>query len=135
MLDPNSDIFKVDAYFNDDFSGIHRQKNHNDLACAKSCTGFMITFSDCIVLCISKLKTEPELSTMKSEIISLAHCCQHQFPKIDFTQSIGKKVGLLLWFTSMKVSTHNDNSGAIFLGRIFPPKCTPRSKYYETTRI
>ena len=94
MLDPNSDIFKVDAYFNDDFSGIHRQKNHNDLACAKSCTGFMITFSDCIVLCISKLKTEPELSTMKSEIISFAHCCQQQFPKIDLLNQLERRLDL-----------------------------------------
>ena len=49
LLDPNSDIFKVDAYPNYYFAGIYGHKNLDDPSCAKSCTGFIITFSDCPV--------------------------------------------------------------------------------------
>ena len=53
VLDPNSDIFKFDAYPDAEFVGMYCHKNHDDLSCAKSCTGFIITFADCPVSCIS----------------------------------------------------------------------------------
>ena len=75
VLDPNSDIFKVDAYPDAEFSGMHGHKKHDDPACEKSCTGFIITFANCPVLRIYRLKTETALSTMEADIIDLAHCC------------------------------------------------------------
>ena len=35
----------------------------------------------------------------------------------------------------MKVSVHQDNYGALILARTFPPKFTPRSKYYATKTV
>ena len=35
----------------------------------------------------------------------------------------------------MKFYVHEDNAGALFLARNFPPKFTPRSKYYATKSI
>ena len=94
MLDPNSDIFKVDAYPDADFTGMYGHEKHNDPACAKSCTGSIITFYDCPVLWVSTLQTATALYTKKSEIIALAQCCQDLFPIIYITQSMGKLVGL-----------------------------------------
>ena len=65
MLDPNYDIFKVDVYPDADFAGIHGNERHDDPECAKSCTGFIITFADFPVLWIFKLQTEIALSTME----------------------------------------------------------------------
>ena len=69
-------------------------QNPDDLACAKSCTGFIITFADCPVLWISIFKTETNLSTMEAETIVLDHCCRDLFPIINITQSLKKAVGM-----------------------------------------
>ena len=76
VLDPNYDIFKVDIYPDDGFSGMCGHKNPDDQACAKICTAFIITISDCTVLWNSKFKTETNLSTMESETIAISHCCR-----------------------------------------------------------
>ena len=57
LLDPNPDIFKIDAFPDAEFSGMYGRKNSDDPACAKSYTGFIITFADFPVYCISKLQT------------------------------------------------------------------------------
>ena len=75
VLDPNSGIFKVDAYPDADFAGLYGHKNTDDPACDKSCTGFIIMFSDYPVLWISKLQTETGLYTTEAETISLSQCC------------------------------------------------------------
>ena len=59
---------------------------HDYPACAKSCTGFIIKFSDCPVLWISELQPETSLSTMKAEIIYLARCCLELFLIINITR-------------------------------------------------
>ena len=135
MLDPNSDIFKVDAYPDADFAGIHGHKRHNDPACDNICTGFIIMFSYCPVLWISISQTETALYTMEAEIVALAHFCRDLFPIIDMTPSLGKAAGLSVWVLLMKVSVHEDNSGALILSRTLTPKFTPRSKYYATKTI
>ena len=75
----------VDSYPDVDFAGIYGHERHDDPACANICTGFIITFSDFPVLCISKSKTETALSAMEAEIIALAHCCRELFSIIDMT--------------------------------------------------
>ena len=68
VLDPNYDIFKVDAYPNDYFSVMNGHKRHDDTECAKSRTGFIIMFADFPVLWISKLQNETTLYKTKIEI-------------------------------------------------------------------
>ena len=55
VLDPNSDIFKVDVYPDADSAEIYGHKNPDDPVCTKSCTGFIIMFYGCPVLCIYKI--------------------------------------------------------------------------------
>ena len=66
VLDPNYDIFKVDAYPNADFSEMNGHKRHDNTECAKSRTGFIIMFADFPVLWISKLKNETTLYKMET---------------------------------------------------------------------
>jgi hypothetical protein len=134
VMDPISEMLKIDAYPDADFAGIYGHKRSDDPACAKSRTGFVINFADCPVLWISKLQQETALSTMEAETIALAHCCRELFPIIDMTQSLGKAVGLSV-VPSMKVSVHEDNAGALILAKTLPPQFTPRSKYYATKTI
>ena len=72
---PNSYFFKVDTYPDYDFAGMYGHENHHDTTCANSRPGFIITFSDCLVLWIYKFQTETALSTMEADIFALAHFC------------------------------------------------------------
>ena len=80
----------------------------------------------------SKLKTETALSTMEAEIMALAAC---MIPIIDMVQSLAVAVGRQTGVVIMKVSVHEDNSGALVLAETLPPQVTPRSKYYAIKTI
>ena len=135
VLDPDSDIFKVDAYPDANFSGIYRHKNTDDPACAKIRTGFIIKFSDCPVLWISKFQNETSLSTTEAHKIALAHCFTELFPIINITQLLGKSVGIPFGVPLIKMSVHEDNDSALILSRTLTPKITPCSNYYATKMI
>jgi hypothetical protein len=81
----------------------------------------------------SKLQTETALSTMEAEIIALAACMRELIPIIDIVQSLADAVGRQTGVVNMKVSVHEDNSGA--LAETLPPQFTPRSKYYTIKTI
>ena len=126
---------KVDAYPDADFAGTYWHKNPDDPTCAKSRTGFIITFADFPVLWIYKLQTKTALSTMEVETITIAYGCREMFPIINITKYIGKSVGLSVGVPSMILSVHEYKSDALTLSGTFPLKFTPHSKYYETKTI
>jgi hypothetical protein len=132
---PSSDVCKIDAYPDADFAGMYGHEEHTDPACAKSWTGFIITFADCPVFWQNKIQTETALSTMEAEIIALSACCRKLFPIMDMVSSVTKSVKLPIGKTTMNVSIHEDNSGALVLAKTLPPQFTPRSKYYAIKTI
>jgi hypothetical protein len=134
FMNPSSDVCKIDAYPDADFAGMYGHAEHTDPACAKSRTGFIITFADCHVFWQSKLQTETVLSTMEAEIIALSACCRELFSIMDMVSSVTKSVKLPIGRTTMNVSIH-DNSGALVLAKTLPPQFTPRSKYYAIKTI
>jgi len=98
-----------------------------DPAWAKSRTGFVIVFSGVPVMWKSKLQTKTALSTMDAEIIALAACMRELIPIMDMIQELAVAVGKSAGDVSMKVSVHEDNSGALVLAKTLPPQFTPRS--------
>jgi hypothetical protein len=72
---------------------------------------------------------------MEAEIIALSACCRELFPIIDMVGSVTKSVNLPIGKTTMNVSIHEDNSGALVLAKTLPPQFTPRSKYYAIKTI
>jgi len=135
VMNPSSNVCKIDAYPDADFAGMYGHEEHTDPACAKSRTGFIITFADCPVFWQSKLQTETALSTMEAEIIALSACCRELFPIMDMLSPVTKSVKLPIGRTTMNVSIHEDNSGALVLAKTLPPQFTPRSKYYAIKTI
>ena len=134
-LKPSSSL-KIDAFLDDDFAGLYGYELNTDPVCAKSRTGFLITVSDCPMVWVSKLQTETALSTMEAKINALAHCCRELFPVMDIVEEIGKTVGLETKDTSsMHVSVHEDNAGALILAETLPPQFTPRSKHYAIKTV
>ncbi len=121
-MNPSSDVCKIDAYPDADFAGMYGHEDHTDPACAKSRTGFIITFAVCTVFWQSKLQTETALSTMEAEIIALSACCRELFPIIDMVHSLAKATNFPIGSMTMNVSIHEDNSGALVLAKTLPPQ-------------
>jgi hypothetical protein len=88
VMNPSSNVCKIDAYPDADFAGMYGHEDCTDPACAKSYTGFIITFAECPVFWQSKLQTETALSTMGAKIIALSACCRELFPIIDMACSL-----------------------------------------------
>jgi hypothetical protein len=54
---------------------------------------------------------------MEAEIIALSACCRELFPIMDMFSSVTKSVKLPIGRTTMNVSIHEDNSGALCVGK------------------
>ncbi len=91
-MNPPRDVCKIDTNPDADFAGMYGHKKHTDPACAKSWTGFIITFANCPSFWQSKLQTETAQSTMEAEIIALSACCRELFPIMDMVSSVTNSV-------------------------------------------
>ena len=65
----------------------------------------------------------------------MSHKCRELLLIINITISLGQAVGLPIGDTTMNISIHEDNAGALILAEVFPPKFTPRIKYYASKTI
>ena len=74
VMNPSTDICKIDAYPNAGFAGMYGHKKPVDPSCVKSCTGFVIAFANVPILLKLQLQTETALSTMEANIIALLVC-------------------------------------------------------------
>ena len=68
-------------------------------------------------------------------MIALGACMKELIPIMDMVQSLAVAVGISAGDVNMRVSVHEDNSGALVLAETLPPQFTPRSKYYATKTI
>ncbi len=134
-MNPSTDLCKIDAYPDADFAGMYWHEKPMDPSCVKSRSGFVITFADVPILWQSKLQTETALSTLEAEIIALAACCRELFPIINMVEALTSSVLLPIGDTTMNLSVHEDNSGALVLANTLLPQFTPRSKYYASKRF
>jgi hypothetical protein len=91
----------------------------------EKCTGFVITLADVPILWKSQLQTKTALSTREAKIIALLACCRDLFPTINTVESMTRQVNLPIGENTMKLSVHEDNSGALVLAKTLPPQLTP----------
>jgi hypothetical protein len=106
VMNPSSDVCKIDAYPDADFAGVCGHEDHTDPACTKNHTGLIITLAECPVFCQSKLQTETALSTMEAKIIALSACCRELFPIIDMVCLLAEATNLPIGNRTMNVSIH-----------------------------
>ncbi len=117
------------------FAGMYGHEKPTDPACAKSHSRFVIVFAGVRVLWKSKLQTQTALSTMEAKVIALDACMRELIPIMDMVQLLAVAVGIPAGDVNMRVSVHEDNSGALVLAETLPPQFTPRSKYYAIKTI
>ena len=73
---------------------------------------------------------------MEAIIIALVHCYWELFPVCDTVKEIGKVVGMeTRKMSSIHVSIHKDNAGALVLAETIPPEFMPQSKYYAIKMV
>jgi hypothetical protein len=96
VMNPSSNVCKIDAYPDADFAGMYGHEDYTDPACAKSHIGFIITFAECSMFWQSKLQTETALSTMEAKIIALSACCRELFPIMDMVCLLAEATNLPL---------------------------------------
>ena len=67
-------------YVGVDFAGLQGHENPEDPTYANIRTGFVVTFPNCLLLCVSKLHTEIIISTIHSEYVTLSHSIRYFLP-------------------------------------------------------
>jgi hypothetical protein len=112
IMNSSTNICKIDAYPDADFAGMYGHEKPADPSCVKICTGLFITFADVPIFWKSQLQTETALSKIEAKIIALLLCYRDLFPIIDMVESVTHQVNLPIGETTMKLSFHEDNSGA-----------------------
>ena len=72
MFNPSKKLV-VGCYDYADFAELWVHEDSQDPICARSRTGFVVTFANCPLLWVSKLHIEIALSTIHSEYVALSH--------------------------------------------------------------
>jgi hypothetical protein len=131
VINPTREL-TIDAYPDADLARMYGHEKPTDPVCAKSHSGFAIVFTGVPVLWQSNRQTQTALSTM---VIALGACMRELIPIMDMVQSLAIAVGISAGDVIMRISVHEDNSGALVLAETLPPQFMPRSKYYATKTI
>ena len=122
---------KIDCYPDADFAGLWNHESPDDPHCVRSRTGYVITLSDCPVVWVSKLQSAIALSTMEAEYIALSQACKDLFPIMDLLSELSDMLTLSADPSPhLHIQIHEDNVGALTLGKLEPRRMTPRSKHY-----
>ena len=94
-------------------------------------TGYVINLCNCPVIWVSKLQMAIALSTMEAEYIALSQACKDLFPIIDLVNELALTLHLHMpQSPPLHIRVHEDNVGALTLGKLEPRRMTPRSKHY-----
>jgi len=127
ILKPNAAL-SIDCCVDADFCGLWGTEDPNEVACAKSRTGFVVAFASCPLLWVSKLQTEAALSTTEAELTALSQSMRELMPIRDLATEIMESMRMK---SKPSFCTHStvfeDNNGASTLATT--PKMTPRSKH------
>jgi hypothetical protein len=97
--------------------------------------GFIITFVECPVFQQSKFQRETAQPMMEAKIIARPACCRELFPIIDMVCSLAEATYLPIGNTTINVSIHGVNLGALVLAKTLPSQFTPQIKYYAIKTI
>ena len=119
----------VDCYAGSYFAGLWIYKNPQDHICTRIRNGFVVTFSICLQLWMSKIQTEIDLSTLHSKCVALSHSVRYLIP----LKSIIKEVIENLVIDSDKTkflsssTVYEGKNGDMVVGT--SPRMTPTSVY------
>ena len=82
------------CYADADFEGLWGHEDPQESICARSRTGFVVTFSNYPLLWVSKIQTEIALSTLHSEYVSLSHSVRSLLPLKSLIKKVIYNLGI-----------------------------------------
>ena len=128
MFNPSKKLV-VDCYADADFAGLRGHEDPQDPICARSRTGFVVTFANCHLLWVSKIQTEIALSTLHYEYVELSHSVRALLPLKSLVKELIDNLGIdsdNLKFVSSS-TIYEGNNGAIVVAT--SPGMDPASKH------
>ena len=69
-------------------------ENPQEPICSRSTTGFVVTFSNCTILWVSKLHTEIAIFTLHSEYVVLSHSVRALLPLKSLIKEVIENLGI-----------------------------------------
>jgi len=123
---PISEEQWLDCYIDANFTGMWNRQDSDDLNSVKSRTGYIIVFTNCLVLWVSKLQTEIALLMMEAEYIASSRQCN-----IILMQTLCTEIVKLTKLKTGKTIAHStvfeDNKGCVELVAV--PNMQPHTKH------
>ena len=119
----------VHCYADVYFARLWGHEDPQDPIFARSRTGFVVSFSNCPLLWVSKIQTEIALSTLHSEYVALSYSVRSLLPLKSLIKEVIDNLGIdsqNLKFVSSS-TVYEDNNGAIVVAT--SPGITPSSKH------
>ena len=117
----------MECYADTYFAGLWGHENPQYPIYDRSRTGFVVTFSNFLLLWVSKLQTEIAISALYSDYLELYHSIRTLLPLKSIIKEVIEKLGIYsykLKFVS-RSTVYEDNNGAIVVTKI--PRTTPTS--------
>ena len=125
MYPENDKLLK--CYFDADFIGGWSTNESDDPASVYPRTGYIIKYRNCLILWVSKLKSEIPLFTTEAEYIALSQVMREIIPMVGHLERLEKTLKIESKLPSFKCKVFKDNNGAIELSKA--PKIRPRTKH------
>jgi hypothetical protein len=130
IIKPSKNL-KVDLYVDASFAGLWGYEDKHDPACVKSRSGYVIFVGGCPIVWGSKLQTEIAGSTMEAEYIALSESLKHLIVLKRLVVAFCRAIQVDPETVSRIMSTvFEDNSAALILANLEPPRMTPRTKHF-----
>ena len=128
IISPTRELH-VNCYVDSYFGGLLSYEDPQYPVCARSWSGYVVTFSNCPILWVSKLQIDISLSTIHAECMALSQSLrgflQFKTPAKETLKGLGINTNKLKVVTQSSV--FEENSGDIVLAS--SPRLNPTSKF------
>jgi len=124
---PSGNLTDITAYVDADFCGAYEKASSEDPNGCRSRTGFVIFYSGCPIIWVSKLQTEIALSTTEAEYIALSQSMRELLPLRELLIELSPVLKLPASSITTKCTVFEDNEGAKELANT--AKYRPRTKH------
>ena len=125
VFTPNVSI-RIECYANAYFVGSWLREDLDQVGSVFSRTGYIIKFSHCPIVWVSKIQTEIALSTTEAEYISLSQIMRDFIPLRQIILEVSIVFGMKCDLCNSYTTTFEENNGAIELAK--EPKYRHRTK-------
>jgi hypothetical protein len=117
----------LDCYVATDFAGLWTPDISHSSISIKSRTGYIITFTSCLVLWPSKLQTEVTLSTTEVEYIAMSQATRDMIPLRDLLHEFSRATKLIVGDTITHSTIFEGNKDCVEL--VNAPKLCPQTEH------